>query len=44
MVVITTFTEEDAQKDAREFFNGIQRSELIDIKNAPYEDKIRFLK
>lgn len=44
MVVITTFTEEDAQKDAREFFNGIQRNELIEIKDAPYEDKIRFLK
>ncbi len=44
MVVITTFTEEDAQKDAREYFNGIQRDELIDIKGAPYDDKIRFLK
>lgn len=44
MVVITTFTEEDAQKDAREFFNGIQRNEIIEIKDAPYEDKIRFLK
>ena len=43
MVKIDTFTEEDAKKDYFEFFNAIPGDEIVDMSDASYEDKIRFL-
>lgn len=44
MVKLEKFTEEDMARDPAEFFNTIPMDEIIDLKEAPYEDKIRFMK
>lgn len=43
MVKIDTFTEEDAKKDPYKFFNAIPGDDIIDMTDASYEDKIRFM-
>lgn len=43
MVKIDTFTEEDASKDPVEFFKAIPGDDIVDMSDASYEDKIRFL-
>jgi hypothetical protein len=43
-MMLGKFTEEDAKVDPAEFFGKVAMNEAIDMKSAPYEDKIRFLK
>ena len=44
MVKFEKFTEEDANVEYSEFFNGIAIDEVFDVKSLPYEDKARFMK
>ncbi len=44
MKVMDSFSEEDAQKTPEEIFEGVNSDDFINIKNAPYDDKIRFIR
>lgn len=44
MVKFERFTQEDMAKDPAEFFNTIPMDEIIDMKDAPYEDKVNFMR
>ena len=44
MVSIAQFTEEDAKKPYSEFFKDIPADEAFDLKECPYEDKVRFMR
>ena len=44
MVKLDTFTAEDFERSPLDFFSGIQADEVINAKDMPYEDKIRFIK
>ena len=39
-----SFTEEDAEKAPSEFFEAIASDDILDMSDAPYEDKIRFMR
>lgn len=44
MAAFNTFTEEDSKKTPEEIFAEIKSGEVVDAKEMPYEDKIRFMK
>lgn len=44
MVKLETFTEENFNTAPTDFFSTIMADEVIDAKEMPYEDKIRFVK
>ena len=39
-----TFTDEDFEKDPVDIFKDIPSDEVIEIKDMPYDDKIRFMR
>lgn len=44
MPTITTFTEEDAKVPYETYFGTIPADEVFNMKDCPYEDKLRFLR